>query len=164
MPDKHSPILVVDLEATCWESATPEGELQSIHNMEIIEIGCALTNRQGAVLDSRSFIVRPERQPVLSVFCTELTHITQAMVDSALTLPSVITQMNAWLEGAGADLLWCSWGNYDLNHLTSQCALDNADSKLLHLQHLNLKGKRIKWLILPLHESEKDRHLIGLSG
>nr|WP_265087689.1 hypothetical protein [Raoultella ornithinolytica] len=27
-----------------------------------------------------------------------------------------------------------------------------------------LLGKRIKWLILPLHESETDRHLIGLSG
>jgi G3E family GTPase len=27
-----------------------------------------------------------------------------------------------------------------------------------------LMGKRIKWLILPLHESETDRHLIGLSG
>jgi hypothetical protein len=26
------------------------------------------------------------------------------------------------------------------------------------------QGKRIKWLILPLHESETDRHLIGLSG
>jgi hypothetical protein len=25
-------------------------------------------------------------------------------------------------------------------------------------------GKRITWLILPLHESETDRHLIGLSG
>ncbi|QLB59937.1 hypothetical protein E5093_10320 [Acinetobacter indicus] len=25
-------------------------------------------------------------------------------------------------------------------------------------------GKRIKWLILPLHESEANRHLIGLSG
>ena len=29
---------------------------------------------------------------------------------------------------------------------------------------MKLKGKRIKWLILPLHESETDRHLIGLSG
>ena len=27
-----------------------------------------------------------------------------------------------------------------------------------------IQGKRIKWLILPLHESETDRHLIGLSG
>jgi len=139
MPDKHSPLLIVDLEATCWQSATPEGEPQSIHNMEIIEIGCALTNRQGAVRDKRSFIARPERQPVLSAFCTELTHITQGMVDNALTLPSVIEEMNTWLEGTGTDLLWCSWGNYDLNHLTAQCTLDNADSKLLHLSHLNLK-------------------------
>jgi hypothetical protein len=29
---------------------------------------------------------------------------------------------------------------------------------------LKNSGKRIKWLILPLHESETDRHLIGLSG
>ncbi|WP_422614192.1 hypothetical protein, partial [Azoarcus taiwanensis] len=29
---------------------------------------------------------------------------------------------------------------------------------------LRMRGKRIKWLILPLHESETDRHLIGLSG
>ncbi|MAK65389.1 MAG: hypothetical protein CMH21_02730 [Methylophaga sp.] len=29
---------------------------------------------------------------------------------------------------------------------------------------LIIQGKRIKWLILPLHESETDRHLIGLSG
>nr|WBR55340.1 S-(hydroxymethyl)glutathione dehydrogenase [Proteus mirabilis] len=29
---------------------------------------------------------------------------------------------------------------------------------------LTFQGKRIKWLILPLHESETDRHLIGLSG
>ena len=29
---------------------------------------------------------------------------------------------------------------------------------------LKNSGKRIKWLILPLHESETDQHLIGLSG
>lgn len=116
-----------------------QGALQSIHSMEIIEIGCALANRSGAVLDQRSFIVRPERQPVLSAFCTDLTHITQSMVDNAQTLPSVVVQMNAWLDAAGSDLLWCSWGNYDLKHLTAQCALDNADSKLLQLPHLNLK-------------------------
>lgn len=32
------------------------------------------------------------------------------------------------------------------------------------LMTLKILGKRIKWLILPLHESETDRHLIGLSG
>ena len=28
----------------------------------------------------------------------------------------------------------------------------------------DFSGKRIKWLILPLHESEANRHLSGLSG
>lgn len=139
MSDQHASILVVDLEATCWDSATPEGQRQSIHHMEIIEIGCALANRSGAVLDEHSFMVRPQRHPVLSAFCTELTHITQGMVDNAQTLPSVVGQMNDWLDGAEPDLLWCSWGNYDRNHLAAQCALDNVDSRLLHLPHLNLK-------------------------
>lgn len=139
MSDKLSPILIVDLEATCWDSATLEGQRQTIHNMQIIEIGCALANRSGAVLNVRSFIVRPERRPVLSKFCTDLTHITQGMVDRAQTLPGVVVQMNAWLDSCGTDLHWSSWGNYDINHLTAQCAFDNADSKLLHLPHLNLK-------------------------
>ena len=35
-----SPLLVVDLEATCWESRrAPNGEPQSVTNMEIIEFG-----------------------------------------------------------------------------------------------------------------------------
>lgn len=139
MQENNSPILVVDLEATCWDASTPEGEAQGIHTMEIIEIGCVLTNRLGTVLDARSFIVRPERQPILSEFCSALTHITQAMVDKAPPLKEVIDQMNAWLEGAETVALWGSWGNYDLNHLRAQCALDNAESQLLNLPHLNLK-------------------------
>ncbi|MEO1819930.1 3'-5' exonuclease [Pseudomonas sp.] len=139
MQENNSPILVVDLEATCWDASAPEGVTQSIHTMEIIEIGCVLTNRLGTVLDTRSFIVRPERQPILSEFCIALTQITQAVVDNAPPLKDVIDQMNAWLEGAETIALWCSWGNYDLNQLTAQCALDNADSQLLSLPHLNLK-------------------------
>ncbi|MCL5043092.1 MAG: exonuclease domain-containing protein [Gammaproteobacteria bacterium] len=139
MPDTDSPIIVVDLEAICWDACTPEGAAQSIHTMEIIEIGCALSNRHGTVLDTRSFMVRPQRQPVLSKFCIELTHITQAMVDNAPPFADAIVQMNAWLNDVAADALWCSWGNYDLNQLTAQCALDRVDSQLLQRPHLNAK-------------------------
>lgn len=139
MQENNSPILVVDLEATCWDASTPEGASQSIHTMEIIEIGCALSNQHGTVLDTRSFMVRPQRQPVLSEYCIELTHITQAMVDNAPPLADAVVQMNAWLNDVAADALWCSWGNYDLNQLTAQCALNSAGSQLLSLPHLNLK-------------------------
>jgi inhibitor of KinA sporulation pathway (predicted exonuclease) len=71
-------LLVVDLEATCWERrTTPAGEPQAVHNMEIIELGCALATRDGTLLDSRSFLVRPTRFPQLSEFCTALTSISR---------------------------------------------------------------------------------------
>jgi len=54
MPEQNdNPILIVDLEATCWEiSLLPSGERQSTENMEIIEFGCALATRAGELLDS----------------------------------------------------------------------------------------------------------------
>jgi len=33
MKENNSPILVVDLEATCWDASAPEGVTQSIHTM-----------------------------------------------------------------------------------------------------------------------------------
>lgn len=48
---------------------------------------------------------------------------------------------------------------------TAAWALANCMSAVGLLQNdFPVLGKRIKWLILPLHESETDRHLIGLSG
>ncbi|RKR70990.1 3'-5' exonuclease [Marinobacter nauticus] len=133
-------LLVVDLEATCWsDQYTPGGVPQSIHNMEIIELGCALANRQGDLLDVHSFFVRPSRNPLLSDFCTELTGITQSMVDSAMTLPQAVEAMNDWLGDLSDDFVWCSWGNYDRLHLEAQSRLDGAQPKILSCAHLNLK-------------------------
>lgn len=133
-------ILVVDLEATCWEDqTTPAGDAQSVNNMEIIEVGCALATRKGNLLDARSFLVRPTRNPLLSDFCTELTGITQSMVDAAPTLPEAIEAMNAWLGDLPDDFIWCSWGNYDRLHLEAQCQLDGTWPIILAHPHLNLK-------------------------
>ena len=133
-------MLIVDLEATCWGSRhTPDGAAQGIHNMEIIEIGCALANRQGELLDSYSFLARPTRNPVLSHFCTELTGITQSMVDAAPTLSQTIEVMNTWLGDLPDSFIWCSWGNYDRLHLEAQSLLDGSQPAILGRPHLNLK-------------------------
>jgi hypothetical protein len=69
-------IIVVDVESTCWEGPPPNGE-----ESEIIEIGlCTLNIADGARLDRRSIIVRPERSRV-SAYCMQLTSITQSQVD-----------------------------------------------------------------------------------
>jgi inhibitor of KinA sporulation pathway (predicted exonuclease) len=41
--------------------------------------------RDGTLLDSHSFLVRPTRFPQLSEFCTALTSITQSILISMLT-------------------------------------------------------------------------------
>jgi len=133
-------ILVVDLEATCWGSqTTPDGDGQGIHNMEIIELGCALATRQGELLDTQSFLVRPIRNSALSRFCTELTGITQSMADASPTLPEAVKAMNSWLGDLSDDFIWCSWGNYDRLHLEAQSLLDGAPPAILARPHLNLK-------------------------
>ena len=107
--------------------------------MEIIEIGCALANREGELLDAHSFLVRPTRNPVLSDFCMELTGITQEMVDEAPAFPGAVQAMNAWLGDLPDDFIWCSWGNYDRLHLGAQSQLDDAWPVILARPHLNLK-------------------------
>jgi len=103
--------LVVDLEATC-------DDLHTIprHESEIIEIGAVLVD--GASLQpiaEQTIFVRPIVHPDLTPFCTQLTTITQAMVDHALVFPAAASRLAAF--GAGA--LFCSWGAYDRNQLAA---------------------------------------------
>ena len=77
--------------------------------------------------------VRPTERPKLTGFCTELTGITQATVDSAPTLPTVLNQLYAFLQQhdltfpsttpppptASAASISCCWlcdGQSDLHH------------------------------------------------
>ncbi|WP_339805592.1 3'-5' exonuclease [uncultured Marinobacter sp.] len=135
-----SPLLLVDLEATCWESRhSPTGEPQSVENMEIIEFGCALATRQGELLDSRSFLVRPTQSPILSDFCTALTSITQAMVDEAPGFGDVVPLLDQWLGETTDSFIWCSWGNYDRLHILADGAKHRCWPAFMSYPHLNLK-------------------------
>jgi hypothetical protein len=77
----ESSILVVDLEATCWETSQdrPPGEAN-----EIIEIGWALvdlTQSPPVTIQDGTILVKPTRSNV-SRFCTELTTITAELLES----------------------------------------------------------------------------------
>jgi len=138
--NNHSPLLVVDLEATCWESRkAPSSEPQSIHNMEIIEFGCALATRDGTLLDSKSFLVRPVRHPHLSNFCRKLTGISQTMVDTAPGFTEVCQEIDAWLGCLAKEFIWCSWGNYDRFHIQAESEQYGSPPGFLNYPHLNLK-------------------------
>lgn len=139
-PRDSAPILIVDLEATCWESSRlPDGERQSVQNMEIIEFGCALATRAGEVLDSRSLLVRPTRNPELSAFCRSLTGITQTMVDAAPTYSEVVRTLDELLGQPAESLVWCSWGNYDRYQIQAESEAEGIAPAFMAWPHLNLK-------------------------
>lgn len=121
--------LVVDLEATCCDlGSVPR------HESEIIEIGsvlvCGHTLRPIA---EQTLFVRPIVHPVLTPFCTQLTTITQDMVEDALLFPAAAARLAAF--GAGA--VFCSWGDYDRNQLAADARRHRIAPPLV--DHWNLK-------------------------
>lgn len=126
--------LVIDLEATTDEGGWP------VEEMEIIEIGASLVGADGHERDHFQRIVRPQRRPCLTDFCRQLTHITQADVDSAAPLPQVWAQFERWLTQHAPRLVgWSSWGDYDRRQLEQEWRQNQLTSLLASLPHLNLK-------------------------
>ncbi|WP_327368411.1 3'-5' exonuclease [Streptomyces sp. NBC_01217] len=105
---------VIDIEATCWDGQPPPGAVG-----EIIEIGLTVVDLRAAERIARHrILVRPARSTV-SAFCTELTGLTQAEVDTGLPFADACRLLAAGHE-AGARP-WASWGDYDHNQFRRQC-------------------------------------------
>jgi len=91
-PNTLKYLLILDFEATCGDTI-PKNE------NEIIEFPILLYNlRETEVQATFQSYVRPVRHPVLTDFCTTLTGITQEMVNSADTFPSVWLRCNEFLR------------------------------------------------------------------
>lgn len=128
--------LVIDLEATTDEGGWP------VEDMEIVEIGASLVDRDGYELDHFKRFVRPLRRPYLTVFCRKLIHISQADIDSAALLPSVWAQFEHWLSPHRPRLAgWASWGDYDRRQLEQEWRRYNLASSLATTPHINLKQR-----------------------
>ena len=99
-------IIVVDIEATCWESSPPPGQ-----ESEIIEIGvCLLDTARSTRSCKESILVRPERSTV-SDFCTRLTTLTQAQVETGISFAEACAYLRR--EFGARERTWASYGDYD---------------------------------------------------
>ncbi|CRK57918.1 Exonuclease [Alloactinosynnema sp. L-07] len=123
---------VVDVEATCWDTTPPEGQVS-----EIIEIGLTLVD-----IDSRTrvgrhrVLVRPELSTV-SPFCTELTGLTQAEVDTGVSFAEACEQLVA--NHRTRERAWFSWGDYDRKQFLRQCDQSGVPYPF-HQNHINAKA------------------------
>ncbi len=107
-------IIVIDLEATCWEGDPPPDQ-----EKEIIEIGlCLLDVASGMRGEHTSIVVRPERSTV-SAYCTELTTLTQEEVEAGVSFAEACRLLR---EQYGARRrVWASFGDYDRQQFERQC-------------------------------------------
>lgn len=127
-------LLIMDLEATCCDEGTvPNTE------SEIIEIGAVIVqmdNKQ--TVDAFTQFIKPSRHPALTSFCTKLTTITQTDVDKSPSFEGAMAILKDWLQPYQNDYVMCSWGNYDKNHIISDCKYFGVTNPL-NGSHINLK-------------------------
>lgn len=124
-------LIIVDLEATCWQGDPPDGM-----SNEIIEIGvCTYDLGAGARVDKRSILVTP-RDSSVSAFCTQLTTLTQEQVDGGVDLSEACRVLKK--EYQSKQRLWASWGDYDRRQLERECRSKGIGYPF-GPTHLNLK-------------------------
>src|SRR5262245_24030414 len=124
-------ILVIDLESTCWEKQPPAGMTS-----EIIEIGlCVVDVARLERVEKHCLLVRPMKSEV-GDFCTQLTTLTAADVQSAPLLAEAARLLKK--EYRGQERLWASWGDYDRNQL-QRCCQEQGVTYPFGGRHLNVK-------------------------
>ena len=107
-------IIVIDLEATCWEDDPPPGQVS-----EIIEIGlCMLDVATGERSAPRAILVKPQRS-TLSHYCTQLTTLTPEMLKDGLSFSDACSLLQD--EYQSHQRTWASYGDYDRLQFLEQC-------------------------------------------
>ena len=115
MACKLDRILVVDVEATCWEGDPPPGQIS-----EIIEIGlCVLDVATLARVERRDILVRPVCSTGQS-YCSRLTTLTQTHVDDG-GIPLAEACQPLAHEYQAPARLWASYGDYDRKQFERNC-------------------------------------------
>lgn len=132
MAKKLENMLIIDLEATCWDGATPVG-MES----EIIEIGlCVLDLQSLERKEKRAIMVKPERSEI-SPFCTELTTITAEDVKNGISFRAACKILRT--EYNAQQVVWGSFGDYDRRQVEKQC-LSFGVGYPFSTTHLNIKN------------------------
>lgn len=130
---------VVDVEATC-----ERGESFDYPN-EIIEFPVVLINsRTNEIIDEFHKYVKPSVNPKLTEFCTELTGITQDVVDKADGFPVVLEQLEEWLSQYSTypydTMCFVTDGPWDLrDFVRKQCVMSNIQRPAFFYHWINLR-------------------------
>lgn len=112
---KRDMVLVIDIEATCWDHPVPEGM-----KSEIIEIGISAVDYKTKEIRLKdTIIVKPEYSTV-SKFCNELTTLTDEYLEEhGVSFAEACEILNKKFKSR--DRIWMSWGEYDRKQFERDC-------------------------------------------
>ena len=137
-------ICVYDFECTCTND-----EANPINSHEVIEFPIVIIDvEQKAVVAEFQTYVKPELDPQLTPFCTELTGITQEQVDAGVPLSEALNQAHAFLEAQGLfahEFVFMSCGDFDGNHLKRESTTKNLTVPNYMRRWINFKK------VFPMH-------------
>lgn len=117
-------IVLFDTEFTAWEGSWQRGWTGPDEHRELIQIGAVVVDADNDFAEVASFdvLVRPTINPILSDYITELTGITQAMIDEhGLSVPEALRQFQALC----GDMPAYSYGN-DVDVLNENALLNTT--------------------------------------
>lgn len=119
------PVVVFDLEWTAWEGSRERGWSGPNEEREIIEIGAVKLDGADGLREIMEFdiLVRPRRNPIVSDYFTNLTGITQTLIDNeALPFREAIVLFEGFAGYTDAPILSFS---QDAEVLRHNCALND---------------------------------------
>lgn len=128
-------ILVVDIESTCWDASENSKESRI---SEIIEIGVTVYNfKDDAFIKNDSIYVKPQVSTI-SEFCTNLTGITQELLDNkGVSFTEALDILKK--KYLSKKRYWASYGNYDRKMFEKQCRRLCLEYPF-HDTHFNVKS------------------------
>jgi len=136
---KYCVAVVFDLEYTAWEGSLARSWSGDSEDPEIIQIGAIellLENNSLCFGQEFNRLVRPTLRPQLSGYITELTKITQEMVDQkGLSFDRAIREFFCFVP-KNASI--CSNGD-DWSFLSENCRISNLENPFTKSRFVNLR-------------------------
>lgn len=136
-------ICVLDFEATCCnKNEFPRNQMEII---EFPSILYKISNHKVEFISQFHKYVKPTIHPILTNFCTELTGITQNMVDEVETIEKIYDEHIKWLNDnlpKDAKLIFATCGHWDLKTMLPN-EIYNKKLKLnnFYKKYINVKDE-----------------------
>lgn len=130
--------VILDFEATCMKD-------KLIRPQEIIEFPSVIIEiNQNKIISEFQEYIKPVYNPILTDFCTDLTGITQKIIDNGKDLKTVVKLYNSWLFQNGLTIdnfIIVTCGNWDLRDIyQSQCKLSKIKIDKHFTRWINAKN------------------------